>query len=172
MKKSMLGLISIVFPVVLVSASVPKVTPVVIKQHVPTVVKEKHCIIEALWYEARGESKKGIHAVASVIHNRKLSKHYPSSYCGVIKQRKQFSYTISSYHSANKIEANMKKQDFKTYGYIKSIADKMVNNKFKPSLHRSVLWYTTTRVRNYWTKTKVVVHKIGNHKFYSSKKKG
>ena len=56
------------------------------------------CLTEALYFEARGESISGIFAVAEVIANRRDSKKFPNSICGVIKQgshRKnacQFSY--------------------------------------------------------------------------------
>ena len=55
---------------------------------------DKNCLKNALYYEARSEGKLGILAVASVIENRKQHPAYPSSYCGVLQQHKQFSYTM------------------------------------------------------------------------------
>jgi spore germination cell wall hydrolase CwlJ-like protein len=60
---------------------------------------EWRCLSEALYFEARGESVRGLFAVAEVILNRVDSASYPSSICGVINQgtgRKfacQFTYT-------------------------------------------------------------------------------
>lgn len=57
------------------------------------------CLSEALYFEARGETAKGLFAVAEVIMNRVDSPDYPNSLCGVINQgtgRKyacQFTYT-------------------------------------------------------------------------------
>lgn len=57
------------------------------------------CLTEALYFEARGESTRGLFAVGEVILNRVDSASYPNSLCGVINQgtgRKhacQFSYT-------------------------------------------------------------------------------
>jgi len=57
------------------------------------------CLTEALYFEARGESTRGLFAVGEVILNRVDSSAYPNSLCGVINQgtgRKhacQFSYT-------------------------------------------------------------------------------
>ncbi len=57
------------------------------------------CLSEALYFEARGESTRGIFAVGEVILNRVDSAAYPNSICGVINQgtgRKfqcQFTYT-------------------------------------------------------------------------------
>lgn len=57
------------------------------------------CLTEALYFEARGESVRGLFAVGEVILNRVDSAGYPASLCGVVNQgtgRKfacQFSYT-------------------------------------------------------------------------------
>lgn len=61
------------------------------------------CLAEALYFEARGESTKGIFAVGEVILNRVDSAAYPNSLCGVINQgtgRKyqcQFTYTCDGH---------------------------------------------------------------------------
>lgn len=61
--------------------------------------KEWSCLTEALYFEARGETVKGIFGVAEVILNRVDDRRYPSSVCGVINQgtgeryRCQFTYT-------------------------------------------------------------------------------
>ena len=60
---------------------------------------EWECLSEALYFEARGESVRGIFAVAEVILNRVDSRAYPNSICGVVNQGTgrryacQFSYT-------------------------------------------------------------------------------
>jgi spore germination cell wall hydrolase CwlJ-like protein len=57
------------------------------------------CLAEALYFEARGESVRGMFAVAEVIMNRVDSARFPNTLCGVINQgtgRKfacQFTYT-------------------------------------------------------------------------------
>ena len=53
---------------------------------------EAMCLSVALWFEARGESKKGQEAVAQTIINRSKHPNYPNSICGVIKQKGQFSF--------------------------------------------------------------------------------
>ncbi|MBT8416448.1 MAG: cell wall hydrolase [Silicimonas sp.] len=60
---------------------------------------EWSCLREALYFEARGETTKGIFGVAEVILNRVDDPRYPSSVCGVVNQgtgeryRCQFTYT-------------------------------------------------------------------------------
>lgn len=60
---------------------------------------EWRCLSEALYFEARGESLRGIFAVGEVILNRVDDGRYPGSVCGVINQGTgrlyacQFTYT-------------------------------------------------------------------------------
>lgn len=48
--------------------------------------RQHECLTEALYFEARGESRQGQIAVAEVILNRVQSPNYPGSVCGVIAQ--------------------------------------------------------------------------------------
>ena len=47
---------------------------------------EHLCLSEAVYYEARSETRSGQLAVADVVKNRVASKHYPNTICGVIYQ--------------------------------------------------------------------------------------
>jgi spore germination cell wall hydrolase CwlJ-like protein len=133
--------------------------------------QERKCLKNALYYEARSEGSVGILAVASVIENRKNHANYPSSYCGVIKQHKQFSYTLEGKPDVERIELRLKAADKVAYGYVSEVAEEMIQGQFKPVLEHSVLWYAHTKVKNYWTKTKAVATRIGKHVFYKDKEK-
>jgi Cell wall hydrolyses involved in spore germination len=50
------------------------------------------CLAIAIFNESKGEPTKGQYAVAEVIHNRSNHSDYPNSYCGVVKQKGQFSW--------------------------------------------------------------------------------
>lgn len=128
---------------------------------------ERNCLITALYHEARGEGKLGIEAVASVIYNRKSHPYFPESYCGITNQYKQFSYTLLDKPFGDDIETILKPSERKVYTLISNIANDMVNERFKPTLPPSVMWYTTHKVSNKWTKKKKVVAEIGKHRFYS-----
>ncbi|MGQ7793776.1 cell wall hydrolase [Faunimonas sp. B44] len=60
--------------------------------------KELECLAKGIYFEARGEPMDGQLAVGQVILNRKSSKHYPDTVCGVVyqnshmKNRCQFSF--------------------------------------------------------------------------------
>lgn len=131
--------------------------------------QERKCLANALYYEARSEGPVGILAVASVIENRKNHPDYPGSYCGVIQQRKQFSYVLDRRPDVEAVEGRLKSLDKQAYMQVSEVADTMVNGRFESVLPTSVLFYTTKYISNAWTKTKKVYATIGNHRFYKEK---
>ncbi len=132
---------------------------------------EKNCLKNALWYEAGNQSLYGIEAVATVIHNRKMHPDYPSTYCGVIHQHKQFSYTLLKKPDVEIIKTNFRPMEAKAYAKVEEVADKVISGEFQPVLDHSVRFYAATYVKNYWTKTKKVAARIGGHIFYKDKEK-
>lgn len=55
--------------------------------------KERYCLAQNIYFEARGEPITGQFAVAAVTMNRVASPKYPNSVCKVVWQRYQFSWT-------------------------------------------------------------------------------
>jgi N-acetylmuramoyl-L-alanine amidase len=53
---------------------------------------QHECLAVAVYFEAKGESLQGQLAVAEVVLNRARSGRFPSTVCGVVKQRAQFSF--------------------------------------------------------------------------------
>ncbi len=53
---------------------------------------EQDCLATAVYFEAKGEPRRGQIAVAQVILNRTHSGRFPRTVCGVVKQRGQFSF--------------------------------------------------------------------------------
>ena len=58
--------------------------------------EELHCLAGAVYFEARGEPLAGQLAVAQVIINRSEDARFPGSYCGVVRQKGQFSFMRGS----------------------------------------------------------------------------
>ncbi|MAM83243.1 MAG: cell wall hydrolase [Acidobacteria bacterium] len=54
--------------------------------------QELRCMTEAVYREAGSEPMKGRYAVAQVIVNRMRSGLFPSSVCGVVRQKGQFTF--------------------------------------------------------------------------------
>ena len=129
---------------------------------------EKDCLKEALWYEARGTSKREQELIADVIINR--AKANSSSICKEISKRSQFSYRnkgkVTSPVASNKI-------DEKSLDLIHDV----VQNKiqvikgevlYKSSLPLEVQYYARKDIKNYWTRAKKQI-KIASglkHNFY------
>lgn len=59
--------------------------------------EELRCLASAIYYEARGEPLSGQLAVAQVIINRAASGRFPTNYCAVVSQPKQFSFVRSGH---------------------------------------------------------------------------
>jgi spore germination cell wall hydrolase CwlJ-like protein len=53
---------------------------------------EHECLASAVYFEAKGEPLQGQLSVAEVVLNRTRSGRFPTSICGVVKQRGQFSF--------------------------------------------------------------------------------
>ena len=61
--------------------------------------RQRDCIAQAIYWEARGLSDNGMRAVAEVIHNRVNHPAFPKTACGVVYQRRngvcQFSWVCT-----------------------------------------------------------------------------
>ena len=113
---------------------------------------------EALYWEARGESDKGVIAVAYVILNRaKHPTQWPSTIKGVIEQPWQFSY---------RMEGNYQNgfTDKKQHRRMAIIAQKVLDGELKNPVGGAV-YYHHQRILPSWAKVKRKVAQIGNHVF-------
>ena len=118
--------------------------------------RELECLATGIYFESKSEPLAGQLAVAQVIANRAESRRYPSTYCGVITQRGQFSFvrrgrlpTVS--HSSRQWQTAV------------AIA-KIVDQNLKDSAVGDALFFHARRVSPNWHRTRVA--SIGNHIFY------
>ena len=122
-------------------------------------MKNNDCkwMAQALYYEARSESDKGVTAVAHVILNRVNHRYWPSTIKGVITQPWQFSY---------RHDGSMDKgfTDKKQYVRVAVIAAKVLEGELKNPI-ADATYYHRWDVYNKWTKMKRKVVQIGNHVF-------
>lgn len=131
--------------------------------------KEKECIVETLYYEARSEGRKGLLAVASVLQERKQHPDYPSTYCKISKQYKQFSFRLENKPSAKALErsiSSLQDKDVEMLGEAKKIADSMLLGAFRGILPKGTLFYHAKYVKPTWSKGMKKVAAIGQHVFY------
>jgi len=127
--------------------------------------RDWRCMTEALYFEARGESVKGIFAVAEVILNRVDSKRFPNSVCGVIKQGVnnprgcQFSYACDRYPEVYREKG--------ARALVGKIARVMLDGADR-KLTKGSDHYHTKAVNPRWARAFDRTVIIGVHKFYRS----
>ncbi len=121
------------------------------------------CLSEALYFEARGESVKGLFAVAEVILNRVDNARFPDTVCAVINQgtgRKyacQFSYTCDG-----KAEIVREAGAFRKVGKVARI---MLDGGAR-TLTDGAQYYHTRAVNPRWSRIFDRTTTIGAHHFY------
>jgi N-acetylmuramoyl-L-alanine amidase len=118
--------------------------------------KEIECLAGAIYFESKSEPLKGQLAVGHVIANRAKSGRFPSSYCGVVYQRSQFSFVRG--HSMPGIARSS--QQWKTAVAIAQIVDQGL----QPAPMPKALFFHAKRVSPGWRMARVGT--IGNHVFY------
>ena len=119
--------------------------------------KDAHCLSSAVYMEARGESKEGQLAVASVILNRSLV-HY-KSVCAVVKQPKQFSWYKGDKSMPTREQA-------KVFDDMSHHLLTMQMMGLRKQHANGALFFASNETNNYWTKTMKRVKVVGKHSFY------
>jgi spore germination cell wall hydrolase CwlJ-like protein len=125
----------------------------------PYVQREVECLAKNIYFEAAHEPYAGKMAVATVTKNRVQSNKYPKTFCAVIYQGCQFSWTCQP---GKKVVLNSS-----AYRAAKRVAEEvLIMGKRSAIIDSSVLFYHADYVSPSWSKTKEVVVKIGTHVFY------
>jgi spore germination cell wall hydrolase CwlJ-like protein len=119
--------------------------------------RELECLAVGIYYESKGEPLTGQLAVGQVIANRAESRgRFPSSYCGVLFQRSQFSFirgrALPSVPRSNR-----------QWQTAVAIA-KIVDQDLKDSAVGNALFFHAKHVSPRWRLKRVA--SIGNHIFY------
>ncbi|MEO5972882.1 MAG: cell wall hydrolase [Sphingomicrobium sp.] len=119
--------------------------------------RELECLAVGIYFEAKSEPLIGQLAVGEVIANRANSKgRFPSSYCGVLFQRSQFSFIRG--RSLPAVPRASKQ-------WLTAVAiAKIVDQDLKDSAADSALFFHAKRVSPRWRLKRVA--SIGNHIFY------
>jgi N-acetylmuramoyl-L-alanine amidase len=118
--------------------------------------RELECLAGAIYFESKSEPLMGQLAVGHVIANRAASGRFPSSYCGVVYQRSQFSFVHG--HSMPPI-ARSGLQWKNAVAIARIVADKL-----QPTPVAKALFFHARRVSPGWNMIRVAT--LGNHVFY------
>ena len=118
--------------------------------------RELECLAGAIYFESKSESLKGQLAVGHVIANRASSGRFPSTYCGVVYQRSQFSF-VRGRSMPPIARSGMQWKN------AVAIA-KIVDQKLQPTPVSKAMFFHARRVSPGWRLTRVAT--LGNHVFY------
>ena len=118
--------------------------------------RELECLAGAIYFESKSEPLKGQLAVGHVIANRAKSGRFPSSYCGVVYQRSQFSF-IRGHAMPPIARASLQWKN------AVAIA-KIVDQGLQPAPMPKALFFHARSVSPGWRMARLGT--IGNHVFY------
>lgn len=130
--------------------------------------KQIECLAKNMYFEAKSESDKGVHAVGFVTMNRVADPLFPKTICDVVYQKEgsvcQFSW-VCLYGKNPAITNPARYAEIKTMA--RNIAENHKNIKsMDPS--KGSLFFHATYVKPNWNLQKRIT--IGLHVFYSRKK--
>lgn len=121
------------------------------------------CLAEALYFEARGESVRGLFAVGEVIMNRVDSHRFPNTLCGVINQGTgrqfacQFTYTCDGAAEVINEQA--------AWNRVGKVARLLIDGAPR-ELTGGATYYHTRAVSPRWSRVFDRTASIGAHYFY------
>ncbi|MFB2531067.1 cell wall hydrolase [Paracoccus sp. p4-l81] len=143
-----------------VQGSFPTARQAAAMQAGPGSEAELQCLAETLYFEARGESRRGQAAVAEVILNRVDSGRFPNTICGVVKQGRagacQFSYNCGSPRPI---------RDMAAFARVQRVARDALAGGAR-ELTGGATYFHTPAVSPPWSKRFVRTVRIDNHIFY------
>lgn len=120
--------------------------------------EQARCLATAVYFESMGEPLQGQLAVANVVINRAKSGRYPSDWCGVVKQKAQFSFVRNG---------RFPRIDSASPAWARAQAIARIATKnIAQALPGDVLWYHADYVAPSWGRRLTKVEKIGAHIFY------
>ena len=128
---------------------------------------EKHCLAQAIYFEARSEPEAGQAAVAQVILNRMTSGLYPTTICGVVFQNRrhyhgcQFSFACEG--------KSLRIHEGDSWAQATRIADDVLDGKTWLADVGAATHYHANYVRPRWSRTLTKTDVIGKHIFYRLK---
>jgi spore germination cell wall hydrolase CwlJ-like protein len=124
------------------------------------------CLATNVYHEARGETVRGMEAVAQVTLNRAANDRYPDDVCAVVFQKKPDGGCQFSWYCDGKPDSV---QDKKSWELAVRVAERALRGYTVGAIASNAIYYHSTRVRPYWSYKKRLVAVIGRHKFYSDR---
>ena len=132
--------------------------------------KAEKCLAEAVYFESRGETKRGQIAVAQVVMNRVFSGYYPNNVCEVVYQNAHRYNACQFTFACDRVKDVV--NDPPLWAQAKEIARDTLDGKLwlhdiGKSTHYHAYW-----VHPWWVGTMRKLSRIGVHTFYRPKRWG
>ena len=124
------------------------------------------CIATNVYHEARGETERGMEAVAQVTLNRAADQKFPDDVCAVVYQKKSDGGCQFSWYCDGKPDVIL---DEKSWDQAVRVADRALRGNTANAVAKNVIYYHSTKVRPYWSYKKRLVAVIGRHRFYTDR---
>jgi spore germination cell wall hydrolase CwlJ-like protein len=124
------------------------------------------CLAENVYYEGRGESVAGQHAIAEVTLNRVASTQFPDTVCDVVHEqrwdvvRKRYVGAFS-WTELDHVRRPQGQAWERAFAAATAVYDRETALRAE-----GALFYHATSIEPAWAKTKERVARIGNHVFY------
>lgn len=116
------------------------------------------CLAQAIYFESRGEPLSGQLAVGRVIVNRAAADSFPDDYCGVVKQRGQFSFVRNGH---------IPKANTASRAWDRAVAvARVAHEELWDSEVDDALFFHATHVSPRWARAKIARATIDSHIFY------
>lgn len=134
-------------------------------QLVGSEARDRRCLAEAVYFEARSEPEAGQAAVAQVVLNRAASGLYPNNVCGVVYQnRKHFKACQFSFACEGKA---LRVTEQEPWAQAVRVANAVMDGKTYLSDVGGATHYHADYVKPRWARRLKKMDTIGRHTFYS-----
>ncbi len=132
----------------------------------PKEAKELRCLALNIYFEARSEPIDGQLAVAFVTINRMEDRRYPKTLCGVVWQKRQFSWTHDGKSDRPHEQRAWKQaQMIAHFIFTKYLALPERVRRIMDRTNGALHYYAPELADPYWAKAKEVTFAIGGHVF-------
>ena len=143
-------------PVAVADKSMPTAPPGRLSQ------AEFHCLAMNLYWEARGEGRRGMLAVGWVVLNRVRSPEFPASICGVVHQGGEQPPCQFSWWCDGRSDRPRERESWQA---AVAVAAELLNDP-PPDVTNNALFYHAASIRTPWTRPRTRTAHIGDHIFY------
>ena len=134
--------------------------------HRPSDYGDVRCLAEAIYFEARGESRQGWQAVAEVILNRVESRSYPDTVCAVVSQGAPSKNQCQFSYNCDGLRETIAEREI--FGEIRELAQRLLRGDVKPIAGGATHFHARS-VRPRWSERFELTAVIGRHLFYQQR---